>query len=347
MIVLRPAQPNDICYLERFANASGPLVSTLPESHTHLLGKVEQSKQSFAKAVTAPSNESYLFVLEDSSTGRLLGTGGINALAGNQAPFYSYRTEFKIHASRKLNVNNRVKALILNHDLSDHSQLCSFYIDPEFAESLYPSVITLGRLLYMSVAPQRFSDQWMAVLPGIFDEHGVAPFWEHVGRKFCDIDYSQVEYYNSTREKTFIVEMMPYHPLYVTLMHKEAQDVIGLIHERAALQNTLLTEQGFGPDNYVEIFDAGAILTARRKDILLTQQTKFVQLVTNEKSDTPKTFMVGIKHEDGFKSYLINGVLEGDQLHICSDDLTELKLPVGTMVHAVALTEFPHNQVRN
>ena len=120
MILFRPVQSNDIKQLEALAKASGALVSTLPEDHKHLGNKIEHSQSSFTQDVMTPGDESYLFVLENSETGQLLGSGGMNALAGHKAPYYSFRHDTKIHSSNKLNVHNRVHSLTLNHDLSDH-----------------------------------------------------------------------------------------------------------------------------------------------------------------------------------------------------------------------------------
>lgn len=337
MIILRPVHRDDINHLERLAHASGSLVSTLPANRAHLLRKVERSQHSFAQETITPGDESYLFVLEDLQTGQLLGTGGINALAGNKVPFYSFRNDIKIHSSRELNVHNRVHALTLNHDLSDHSQLCSFYITPEFADSAYPSLITLGRLLYMNVSPMRFANEWMAVLPGIFDEQGRAPFWEHVGRRFFGIDYNQVEYYNSICEKTFIAEMMPYHPLYVTLIAEEAQEVMGLVHKNAELQCSLLSEQGFEPDKYVEIFDAGPILTAPHNALSLGKKIKSLSLTVNSTDQATQTFLIGVQDSHGFKSCLLEGVQAGEQLMVCAADLAALNLQQQEKVFAVAL----------
>lgn len=337
MIVLRPAQLNDISTLERLAQESGPMVSTLPAKRSHLLRKVESSINAFEQEVLTPGEESYLFVLEETLTGQVLGTGGINALAGHQEPFYAFRNDIKIHSSRGLNVHSRIHALTLNHDLSDHSQLCSFYIAPALADSHYPSLITLGRLLYMSLYPMRFANEWMAVLPGIFDEQGRAPFWEHVGRKFFGIDYNQVEYFNSTRDKAFIAEMMPYHPLYVALINEEAQAVMGLVHEGAELQCSLLSEQGFEPDKYIEIFDAGPILTAPRNALSLCQKIKSLTISSNTSNTPTQTFLVGLSNKQGFKACLLEGVLQGDQLQIAEANIEQLNLQSEQRIFAVAL----------
>ena len=337
MLILRPARADDINHIERLANASGPLVSTLPASRSHLLRKIERSQHSFIQETTVPGDQSYLFVLEDSQTKQLLGTGEINALAGSKGPFYSFRNDIKIHSSLELNVHNRVHSLTLNHDLSDHSQLCSFYITPELAGSDYPQLITLGRLLYMSISPMRFADQWMAVLPGIFDDQGMAPFWEHVGRKFFGIDYNLAEYYKNTLEKTFIAEMMPYHPLYASLIAKEAQEVMGLVNKGAELQYSLLREQGFEPDKYVEIFDAGPILTAPRNALSLGKKIQAVSLSVNNTDQKTQTFLIGINDNNHFKCCLLAGVLSKKQLMISPPDLAELDLQPQATVFAFAL----------
>jgi len=342
MFLFRPVQSNDIKQLEALAKSSGPLVSTLPEDHLYLSHKIERSQHAFTQEVTTPGDESYLFVLEETKTGRLLGTAGINALAGNKAPFYSFRQDTKIHSSNKLNVHNRVQALTLNHDLSDHSQLCSFYIAPELADGDYPSLITLSRLLYMHLSAERFTKQWMAVLPGISDKQGSAPFWEHVGRKFFGIDYQQVKHYHDTREKTFIAEMMPYHPLYVSLMDEQAQKAIGLVHQDAQLQSSLLRQQGFEPDKYVAIFDAGTILTSSSDKVDLADKIIPINLLVNDTDQDTQTVLLAIKSNNHFTSCLVNGVLMGENLMLSKEEIKELNVPKQATLFAVALNQHNH-----
>lgn len=163
MIVLRPAKLSDIKQIERLADKSGTLVCTLPAIREFLVSKIEKSIHSFEQDVLSPGEESYFFVLEEADTGQVLGTGAINALAGFQEPYYSFRNDTMIHSSRELNVHSRIHALKLNHDLSDHSQLCTFYVVPSIRETVYPQLVTLGRLLFMTTHGERFTNDWMAV----------------------------------------------------------------------------------------------------------------------------------------------------------------------------------------
>lgn len=333
MYLLRPAQLSDLSDIERLARDSGPMVCTLPAKHSHLMQKVERSLAAFAEDVDSPGEQAYFFVLEDVLSGRLVGTGAINALAGCQEPFYALRNDVLIHSSRALNVHSRIQALTLTHDLSDHSQLCSFYVEPSLRETPYAALVTLGRLLFMSAFPMRFSAQWLAVMPGIADSSGRAPFWENVGRKFFGMDYNQVEYYNGTRDKTFIAELMPHHPLYVPLLDKEAQQALGQVHDDAELQFRVLNDAGFEADKYVEIFDAGAIMTARRDTLSIWHGKQHATLVSGTGDGaTAKPFLIGFLRPDGFCAAIVPAHLSGNTLILESGYLEEADLRPGQSV---------------
>lgn len=337
MIVLRPVKLTDLGNIEKLAVDSGPMVCTLPAKREHLLQKIEQSIYSFEQDVFCPGEESYFFVLEETDTGHLLGTGAINALAGYRQAFYSFRNDIIIHSSRELNVHSRIHALTLNHDLSDHSQLCSFYIDPSQRHTLSPALITLGRLMFMNANSNRFANEWMAVLPGIADNQGRAPFWEHVGRKFFGMDYNQVEYYNGTRDKAFVAELMPHYPLYVPLIDEEAQAVMGQVHQDAELQYQLLNDQGFEPDKYVEIFDAGPILTAPHNALPICLNMKTRSLVGEPLHADTKQYLVGYQGAKGFCAFIAEGNQTEDRLIITKELMEEVGLTQHQKVWFLAL----------
>ncbi|MBD1577573.1 arginine N-succinyltransferase [Vibrio sp. S11_S32] len=353
MMILRPARLNDIESILALAKSSGPMVYTLPADREALLQKIERSISAFEQDVFCPGEEFYFFVLEDSRNKKLVGTGAINALAGYEAPFYAFRNDTLIHSSRQLNVHSRIHALTLSHDLSDHSQLCSFYVLPNVTESslVDPSeqdiyrhcleLITLGRLLFMTTYPERFSRDWMAVLPGVFDNNGRAPFWEHVGRKFINLDYHQVEEHHGTQASTFIAELMPHHPLYVPLIAPEAQSVMGQNHPRTERQCHLLSEQGFNSDKYVEIFDAGPIFTAPRHALDIWQKKQSVSLKIkesiNNKIKQTHRYLIGITDSQGFRSCFIEGVLQGEQLHVTQEHAHQAHLTQDQSLWCLAL----------
>ncbi|MCA2018793.1 arginine N-succinyltransferase [Vibrio tritonius] len=337
MIILRPARLSDLSQLERLAKESGTMVSTLPDKKESLVRKIERSVASFAQDVVTPGEESYFFVLEESLTGQVVGTGAINALSGYRAPFYAFRNDMLIHSSRELNVHSRVHALSLTHDLSDHSNLCSFYVVASLLKTLYPALITLGRLLYMSVEQQRFTNEWMAVLPGLCDEKGRAPFWEHVGRKFVGLNYDEVEFLNNTKESTFIAELMPHYPLYVPLFDEEAQLALGMVNPKAELQCNLLSGQGFEPDKYVEIFDGGPILSATRSTLSIWQEHRQATLSLGAVPADAELHLIGFNTDKGFVAFISPCQVKGDKLKLESAVAKQVGLKSKLKVWHIAL----------
>ena len=81
------------------------------------------------------------------------------------------------------------------------------------------------------------------------------------------------------RNRTLIVELMPHYPVYVPLLPGDAQAAMGQIHPDGELAFSLLTEEGFEADDYIDIFDGGPILQAH-KNSLRTFSGSMVRRVT-------------------------------------------------------------------
>jgi arginine N-succinyltransferase len=84
-----------------------------------------------------------------------------------------------------------------------------------------------------------------------------------VGRRFFDMDYPQVERLTGGRSKAFIAELMPQSPIYVPLLPEAAQWAIGQLHPVSELPFSILLDEGFDSETYVDIFDGGPIVDAR------------------------------------------------------------------------------------
>jgi len=261
--LLRPATPEDIDAIERFATASAHGITTLPADRALLLEQLTRSAHAFASADDASGEEIYRFVLEDRAMGRVVGTSGITASAGDGGQFYSYRNEVIVHASANLATSNRMHTLHLCHDLTGVTLLTSFYIEPGCEHTLAPQLLSRGRLLFMAQFAERFAERVAAESPGLADDAGHCPFWSAVGQRFFGMDYPAAERLAGGRSKAFIAELMPHSPVYVALLPKAAQWAIGQLHPVAALPFAILQDEGFDTDTYVDIFDAGPIVEAR------------------------------------------------------------------------------------
>ncbi|MEK6297590.1 MAG: arginine N-succinyltransferase, partial [Paraburkholderia tropica] len=118
MLFVRPARLADLDAIAHMARTAQPVLHSLPHDRAALEARIALSEDSFRADVDFPGEEFYLFVLEDSATGRLVGTSSLIAAAGYSEPFYAFRNDALIHASRELHVNRKIHALTMSHELT-------------------------------------------------------------------------------------------------------------------------------------------------------------------------------------------------------------------------------------
>ncbi|MDT9000968.1 arginine N-succinyltransferase [Paucibacter sp. APW11] len=261
-LLLRPVAASDLPDLLRMAAASADGISSLPHDEAKLRQRIDASLQAFASADDASGEETYLFVLEDRAAERLVGCSGIAASAGFFDRFYSYRNEFVVHASAALGVSQRIHTLHLCHDLTGCTLLTSFFIEPAYEHSLAAQLLSRARLLFIQAHAERFADRIAAENPGVTDAQGQSPFWDAVGRHFFGMDYPQAEQVVGGRSKAVIADLMPQAPIPVPLLPAEAQLALGQLHPVGEVPFSILLDEGFDADSYVDIFDGGPTVEA-------------------------------------------------------------------------------------
>lgn len=311
MLIVRPARTADLPAIERLAQDSGIGVTSLPADRDKLFDRLQLSQSSFEHEATAGAGyEYYTFVLLNDDT--VVGTASIAASAGFDEPFYSYRNEIFVHASRALKVHNRVHVLSLCHDLTGLVQLCGFYVDPEFAE-IGAELMSRSRLMFIAGQRLRFGKRIISEMQGLHDEAGQSPFWDALGRIFFDMDFVKVEQAFISHSKSFIAELMPNYPIYVPLLPDAAQDAISQVHPRSERACQILSREGFEMDNYIDIFDGGAVLTGDIDRLRTLEQSRLcrvevvetlpvgakLRLISNERCETFRASAVMLSVSDG------------------------------------------------
>ncbi|GGY18919.1 arginine/ornithine succinyltransferase subunit alpha [Paludibacterium paludis] len=335
MLKVRPVRTSDLPAIERMAIASGIGVTSLPSNRDKLFERIQMSRTAFGhEAIGEASNDFYMFVLEAGD--KVVGTASIAASAGFDEPFYSYRSETFVHASRALKVNNRVHVLTMCHDLTGMSQLCGFYVEPSHAAA-GGELLSRARLLFVAGQRERFGRRIIAEMQGLHDEAGQSPFWNALGRRFFNMDFLQVEQAFVSHSKTFIAELMPSYPIYVPLLPDEAQDAIGQIHPDFEWPCQLLTREGFEADHYIDIFDGGAVLTAEidRLKTLETARCYPVEVaVSLPEGAAPR--LIANERVETFEATLDKVALVGGVAFIHPDAASVLSVRSGDKVRLVA-----------
>ena len=105
-----------------------------------------------------------------------------------------------------------------------------------------------------------FSDRIFAEMRGVSDANGRSPFWESLGRRFFNMEFSDADYLTGIGRKSFIAELMPKYPIYLPLLSPAAREVVGRVHESTRPALRMLEEEGFNYSGLVDIFDAGPVV---------------------------------------------------------------------------------------
>lgn len=284
MNIIRPIRHSDYPALLEIAEESGIGFTSLPVNEDLLKNKIERAETGFAAAVTKPGNEGYLFVMEDATTGQVVGTSGIEAAVGMDDAFYHYHLGKVVHASRELNIHNTVDILTFCNDYTGVTEICTLFLREQARGGINGRFLSKVRFLFMMEHRERFSETIIAEMRGVSDENGRSPFWKWLEDHFFSMDFPTADYLTGIGNKVFIAELMPKYPIYVNLLSKEAQAVIGQVHTKTRPALQLLQEEGFSNRGYVDIFDAGPTVEANLSHIRTAQGSRKLPVTIDDQT---------------------------------------------------------------
>ncbi|MDB6168406.1 MAG: arginine succinyltransferase [Verrucomicrobia bacterium] len=262
MNVFRPIREGDLPGLVSLSRSTGGGLTTLPANEEFLAGRIYDSVRSFNPRVGKPGAEYYLFVLEDTVSGEIVGTSGICARVGGFDPWYSYQIRRERFAHPPLKIEKEIAVLHLKEEYRGPSEVCSLFLRADSRREGNGRLLSLARLLFIGGFRRRFTDTVIAEMRGYIDPSGKSPFWEAVGRHFFEHDFYAADVLSGLGEKEFIADLMPRHPLYVPLLSADVQAVLGRVHHDTEPALALLRAEGFTPMGEIDIFDGGPLMQA-------------------------------------------------------------------------------------
>ncbi|MEM7625470.1 MAG: arginine N-succinyltransferase [Planctomycetota bacterium] len=266
MTFIRLVQPQDLDGLVALAKQAGFGLTTLSADSERLARRIEASTSGAAP----------LLVMIDPADGAIAGTAGLFSQVGDAEraePFYAYRLERAVKRSEALGVRREIEALHLVRNYDGPTEIGTLFLHPAYRRGGNGRVLSLSRFLLIAREPDRFDRQVISELRGVIDEHGRSPFWEALGRHFFGVDYPVADNL-SARDKRFIAELMPTHPIYLSLLPAAAREVIGKVHPNTRPARSLLEGEGFHFAGMVDIFDAGPCLRCDRTAIRTIRESQ-------------------------------------------------------------------------
>ena len=285
MMLVRPVRLEDHTEMLALARLAGIGMTSLPPDSHVLKQKIERAVASFNRkpSLTSPpqaggimggGDETFLFVLEDTETRKLIGSTGIIAHVGLNRPFYSYKISTIVQASAALEVYSMQKVLHMVNDYTGATEIGSLFLLPEYRRDGIGRFLSRSRYMMLAEFPQLFSDTVISEIRGCQDDNAESPFYNTFVKHFFNIDYKRADFTIATQGGQFIADLMPKYPIYVSLLHEKAREVLGVALEASRPAKGLLEKEGFAYQGYIDVLDAGPTLQAERAAIHTVRESK-------------------------------------------------------------------------
>jgi arginine N-succinyltransferase len=276
MLVVRAARRADHEALVTLARNAGSGFTSLSLDDDALAAKLAQSEDSYARRIEDPSDVSYQLMLEDSESGRVFGTAAVKACVGVKKPYFDFKIFTLAQASREANQRFDMEAMLLVNDFAGSTEVGSLFVDDGVRGSGAGRLIAQSRYMLIAADPARFGQRVVAELRGVVDADGYSVFYEHVTRPFFRMTFDEADRLSAASDNQFILDLMPVHPIYVDLLPSQARAVIGQTHPHGVNARRLLEWEGFEYHRYVDIFDAGPLMSCRTEDTRTVRDSRKV-----------------------------------------------------------------------
>ncbi len=345
MMVIRPAQTNDLEDILELAAAAGTGLTTLPNDPVRIKDKIVSSIKAFSAEIDVPGPEYYFFVLEDTQKQKVVGTSALVAAVGMDEAFYTYKLSTVVNTSQDLGIYNKHQILVLGNDYTGCTEIATLFLSPDYRGGINGRLLAKSRFMFMADFPERFADTVIAEMRGFSDEDGKSPFWHSLGKHFFNMPFAKADAISGLGSNQFIAELMPQHPIYVNMLSEEAQEVIGKVHPKTKPAISMLKREGFRYQNYVDIFDAGPTIEAPKDQIKTFRASKLMEIKIGRPhmiSDTPpEPLMVSNRQLKAFRTAIVESDFEGEILYVDETTLKPLDVNEGDLVRVVRLRNKP------
>jgi arginine N-succinyltransferase len=271
---VRPAGNDDFQAIYEMAKLTGGGFTNLPPDRGALVDKIVRSQKSFERQGDEPSDDMFLFVLENFETGQIRGTCQVFGMVGVHAPFYSYRMGTLTQTSQALGKTFRAELLNLSTDLEGSSEVGGLFLHPGERAGGLGMLLARSRYLFMKLHRERFGRRVIAELRGVIDEAGGSPFWDAIAGKFFGMNFQEADEFNAAHGTQFIADLMPKTPIYTAMLPEHARAVIGVPHPKGRAAMKMLENEGFQFDCYIDIFDGGPTMISATDQIRTIRESR-------------------------------------------------------------------------
>ncbi len=247
----------------------------LPADRTHIVGILDRSERSFAAELPTAERE-FVFVLEDLSKKRIIGTSMIYAQHGTKrAPHIFFRVENDERYSVTLDRYFVHQTLRIGYNYDGPTEIGGLILLPEYrrnAEALGKG-LSYVRFLFIAMHRALFRDNVLSELLPPLETDGTSKLWEALGRRFTGLSYQEADLL-SKDNKEFIHALFPDDPIHTELLPDGVRSVIGQVGPETKAVEAMLRRIGFDYANQIDPFDGGPHFSAKTAEISLINDAR-------------------------------------------------------------------------
>ncbi|MEM7677783.1 MAG: arginine N-succinyltransferase [Myxococcota bacterium] len=270
--LIREVETNDLDELYRLAQHLNSV--NFPHDKLSLEKMIEASQRSFAGRMDPPFEACYMFVLSpEDDPFRLAGTSTIVAQHGTpSAPHVYFDVLEDERYSTTLDRHFRHTTLRLGFSYQGPTEIGALVLDPELRSGGLGKPLSFVRFVFMAMYRERFRDEVIAELMPPLEADGRSRLWEHIGRRFTDLDYQEADKL-SQANKEFIISLFPMQ-MNATLLPEDVRALIGEVGENTRGVRRMLESIGFEYVQRIDPFDGGPHFHAKTDDITIIHSTR-------------------------------------------------------------------------
>ncbi len=337
MFVIRDVQRQDLPGLKKLAAVLNSV--NLPDDERVLEGLLDRSLKSFSSRIRLPFDRQYLFVLEDTRSGRLIGTSMIIAQHGTrESPHAYFEVSQREHYSATLDKHFKHTVLSIGYNYEGPTEIGGLVVDPAYRGQGKPGKqLSYTRFLFIAMHRRKFRDRILAeLLPPLLPD-GRSLLWEACGRKFTGLTYSEADGL-SRQNKEFIKELFPQSDIYATLFPPRVQKAIGKVGADTEPVQRMLERIGFKYVERIDPFDGGPHFEAPVGDISLVRQYRSARLAEQDLGIDFEERLVAHERQAGknrFRAVRAPCRLDGDEAAIPTEAREAIGAVAGDRVHVI------------
>ena len=336
MFLIRPATLEDAPTLLKLAKMVHFI--NLPADPDVIHTKIVRSRKSFAGEPDSPREREFVFVLEETETGNVIGTSSvIGCLSWPGRPHTYFQIRKRELYSSDLQTGQVHMTLQLGTDETGPSEVGGLVVGPSYRghEQKLGMVLSLIRFHFIGRHRDWFSDRIIAEMMGPLTQDSRNIFWEALGRRFINLSFAEADFF-CQRSKEFITSLFPKEEIYVSLLPPFARHLIGKVGTETIPARRMLESIGFRYRDHVDPFDGGPYLEAQVNDIELVRTTSMAKLV-RATGAFPNTGFVSVHRKANFRAVRTAYAGSGNSISIPPEAAEVLKAKVGD---DVAVTPF-------